>query len=115
MFLIACVLFIFFLSIVYFCWFCFFFFSSRRRHTRCALVTGVQTCALPIYTFKGHTFHTSRWDYAYTGGDSRGAMTGLADKRIAIIGTGATAIQCVPYTARDAAHLYVVQRTPSTV
>src|SRR3546814_6191067 len=28
----------------------FFFFSSRRRHTRCALVTGVQTCALPIYT-----------------------------------------------------------------
>src|SRR3546814_19172046 len=30
------------------CWFFFFFFSSRRRHTRCALVTGVQTCALPI-------------------------------------------------------------------
>src|SRR3546814_10646130 len=29
-------------------YFCFFFFSSRRRHTRCALVTGVQTCALPI-------------------------------------------------------------------
>src|SRR3546814_7100226 len=28
-----------------------FFFSSRRRHTRCALVTGVQTCALPIYNF----------------------------------------------------------------
>src|SRR3546814_12214216 len=28
---------------------CVFFFSSRRRHTRCALVTGVQTCALPIY------------------------------------------------------------------
>src|SRR3546814_5493649 len=31
----------------------FFFFSSRRRHTRCALVTGVQTCALPIYGTKG--------------------------------------------------------------
>src|SRR3546814_7328805 len=30
------------------CVYCFFFFSSRRRHTRCALVTGVQTCALPI-------------------------------------------------------------------
>src|SRR3546814_3376252 len=29
--------------------FFFFFFSSRRRHTRCALVTGVQTCALPIF------------------------------------------------------------------
>src|SRR3546814_6283607 len=33
---------------LYFCDFIFFFFSSRRRHTRCALVTGVQTCALPI-------------------------------------------------------------------
>src|SRR3546814_4769667 len=32
-----------------YCYFLFFFFSSRRRHTRCALVTGVQTCALPIY------------------------------------------------------------------
>src|SRR3546814_2910118 len=31
----------------------FFFFSSRRRHTRCALVTGVQTCALPISFFNG--------------------------------------------------------------
>src|SRR3546814_7219906 len=32
---------------------CGFFFSSRRRHTRCALVTGVQTCALPIYRDAG--------------------------------------------------------------
>src|SRR3546814_9673672 len=32
---------------------CFFFFSSRRRHTRCALVTGVQTCALPIFSVFG--------------------------------------------------------------
>src|SRR3546814_3445964 len=31
-----------------------FFFSSRRRHTRCALVTGVQTCALPIYMYRHH-------------------------------------------------------------
>src|SRR3546814_3470046 len=35
------------------CFFCFIFFSSRRRHTRCALVTGVQTCALPISTLDG--------------------------------------------------------------
>ncbi|OYU36656.1 NAD(P)/FAD-dependent oxidoreductase [Novosphingobium sp. PASSN1] len=68
-----------------------------------------------IASFKGHTFHTSRWDYGYTGGHSRGEMTGLAGKRVAVIGTGATAIQCVPYVARDAKHLYVVQRTPSTV
>src|SRR3546814_4535490 len=39
--LVMCILFFFCLV--------FFFFSSRRRHTRCALVTGVQTCALPIY------------------------------------------------------------------
>src|SRR3546814_2376844 len=31
---------------------CLFFFSSRRRHTRCALVTGVQTCALPIFAVR---------------------------------------------------------------
>ncbi len=68
-----------------------------------------------IEGFGGHAFHTSRWDYAYTGGDTNGAMTGLADKRVAIIGTGATAIQCVPRVAADAGHLYVFQRTPSTV
>src|SRR3546814_19992579 len=68
-----------------------------------------------IDTFKGHTFHTSRWDYAYTGGDRRGARTGPADKRIAIIGTGATALQCVAYTPRAAPHLYVGRRTKTTV
>lgn len=70
--------------------------------------------AIPgIADFKGHTFHTSRWDYLYTGGDSTGGLTLLADKRVAVIGTGATAIQVVPYVAREAQHLYVVQRTPS--
>ncbi len=68
-----------------------------------------------IDTFKGHTFHTSRWDYGYTGGDSRGNLRKLADKRVGIIGTGATAVQCVPHLARDAKHLYVFQRTPSSV
>ena len=68
-----------------------------------------------IETFKGHSFHTSRWDYAYTGGDSAGNLTGLADKRVAIIGTGATAIQSVPHLGRAAKHLYVFQRTPSSV
>ncbi len=68
-----------------------------------------------IETFEGHSSHTSRWDYAYTGGDTDAPMTGLADKRVAVIGTGATAIQCVPRLARDAGELYVFQRTPSTV
>ena len=68
-----------------------------------------------IASFKGHTFHTSRWDYDYTGGDNRGGMTKLADKRVAVIGTGATGIQCIPYVGADAQQLYVFQRTPSTV
>src|ERR1700682_6240465 len=66
-------------------------------------------------TVKGHTFHPSRWDYGYTGGSTEGGLTGLADKRVAIIGTGATAIQCVPHLGRHAKHLYVFQRTPSSV
>jgi cation diffusion facilitator CzcD-associated flavoprotein CzcO len=69
-----------------------------------------------IETFRGHSFHTSRWDYAYTGGDPEGAlMTGLADKRVGIIGTGATAVQCVPHLARSAGELFVFQRTPSSI
>src|SRR5215469_15447887 len=68
-----------------------------------------------IDTYKGHSFHTSRWDYAYTGGDSSGGLTRLADKRVAVIGTGATAIQCVPHLGRWAKQLYVFQRTPSSV
>jgi cyclohexanone monooxygenase len=68
-----------------------------------------------IADFRGHSFHTSRWDYAYTGGDCSGGLTRLADKRVAVIGTGATAIQCVPHLGRHARQLYVFQRTPSSV
>ncbi|MEV1048292.1 NAD(P)/FAD-dependent oxidoreductase [Streptomyces sp. NPDC049916] len=68
-----------------------------------------------IEDFAGHTFHTSRWDYAYTGGTPEGGMTGLADKRVGVVGTGATGIQVIPMLAQDAGHLYVFQRTPSTV
>ena len=68
-----------------------------------------------IDTFKGHTFHTSRWDYNYTGGGPNGDLTGLRDKRVGIIGTGASAIQCVPHLAEAAEHLFVFQRTPSSV
>ncbi|MCX6398698.1 MAG: NAD(P)/FAD-dependent oxidoreductase [Propionibacteriales bacterium] len=69
-----------------------------------------------IKDFRGKSFHTSRWDYDYTGGDPSGAaMTGLADKRVAIIGTGATSIQAVPELAKHAGELFVFQRTPSAV
>ncbi len=65
--------------------------------------------------FEGRTFHTSRWDYDYTGGDANGGLTRLADKRVGIVGTGATAVQCVPHLGEGAEHLYVFQRTPSSV
>ena len=69
-----------------------------------------------IESFGGKAFHTSRWDYDYTGGDPSGAhMDKLADKRVALIGTGATSIQCVPHLAKSAKQLLVFQRTPSSV
>ena len=68
-----------------------------------------------VETFKGHSFHTSRWDYDYTGGDSNGGLTKLKDKRVGIIGTGATAVQCVPHLGEWAKELFVFQRTPSSI
>jgi cation diffusion facilitator CzcD-associated flavoprotein CzcO len=69
-----------------------------------------------IESFRGHSFHTSRWDYEYTGGDPQGApLEKLADKRVGIIGTGATSVQCVPHLARACKELFVFQRTPSSV
>lgn len=79
--------------------------------------------------FKGPVFHTCRWDYGFTGGDPNaarwdynapgggdtGKLEKLADKKVAMIGTGATGLQCMPYLARDAQHLYLFQRTPSAV
>lgn len=68
-----------------------------------------------IEKFAGHTFHTSRWDYAYTGGSPEGGLTGLAGKRVGVVGTGATGVQVIPMLAEDAGHVHVFQRTPSTV
>lgn len=68
--------------------------------------------------FQGHTFHTSRWDYKYTGGDPTNPpeqLTGLRDKRVGVIGTGATAVQIVPQLGKWAKQLYVFQRTPSSI
>ena len=93
--------------------------ALRARHV--AMGTGpLHKPKLPgipgIESFAGHSFHTSRWDYAYTGGDPAGAaMTGLADKRVGIIGTGATSVQVVPHLARSAGELFVFQRTPSSI
>ncbi len=64
-----------------------------------------------LETFAGHSFHTSRWDYEYTGKD----LENLSDKRVGIIGTGATAVQAVPGLAEHSKELYVFQRTPSSI
>lgn len=67
-------------------------------------------------SFKGHSFHSARWDYDYTGGSQDNyVLDKLADKRVAVIGTGASAIQIVPYVGEYAKHLYLFQRTPSSV
>lgn len=72
--------------------------------------------AIPgLETFQGHTFHTSRWDFGYTGGDEHGSLSGLADKRVAVVGTGATGVQVIPHVGRHARQTTVFQRTPSTV
>jgi cation diffusion facilitator CzcD-associated flavoprotein CzcO len=83
----------------------------------CGVLNMPKLPAIPgIDTFKGKMFHTARWDYAYTGGSYQNpVLDRLADKRVAIIGTGATAIQAVPALGKYAKHLYVIQRTPSSV
>jgi cation diffusion facilitator CzcD-associated flavoprotein CzcO len=91
-------------------------FTAQYVAMACGPLSRPKLPGIPgIAEFTGHTFHTSRWDYGYTGGDSAGGLTGLKDKRVGIIGTGATAIQCVPHLGEWAKELYVFQRTPSSV
>lgn len=68
-----------------------------------------------IERFQGKMFHSARWDYEYTGGSSDGNLTGLADKRVGLVGTGATGLQVVPQLAGYAKQLVVFQRTPTAV
>ena len=65
--------------------------------------------------FQGKSFHTARWDYGYTGGNLHGGLTGLADKTVAVVGAGASGIQCIPHVAESAKQLFVFQRTPSAI
>ena len=93
--------------------------DRMRAHYVCLATGPLNRPKLPgipgLEDFAGHSFHASRWDYAYTGGNSEGGLTGLAGKRVGIIGTGATAVQIVPHVGEAAGHLYVIQRTPSSV
>ena len=83
----------------------------------CGVLNMPKLPAIPgIDSFKGKVFHTARWDYRYTGGSYENpVLDKLANKRVAIVGTGATAIQAVPHLAKYAKALYVIQRTPSSV
>ncbi|MFG3003184.1 flavin-containing monooxygenase [Streptomyces calvus] len=91
-------------------------FRATYVITATGTLTELKLPGIPgIEDFQGHTFHTSRWDYAYTGGTPDGGLTGLAGKRVGVVGTGATGVQVIPKLAEDAGHLYVFQRTPSTV
>ena len=94
--------------------------GDRMKAHYVALATGpLNRPKLPgipgIEDFEGHSFHASRWDYEYTGGDSEGGLTGLKGKRVGVIGTGATAVQIVPHLGEWTEELYVFQRTPSSV
>ena len=72
--------------------------------------------AIPgMEAFAGRSFHSARWDYGYTGGGPDEPMTGLAGKAVALVGTGATGIQCLPPLAAAAGQVYVFQRTPSAI
>jgi cation diffusion facilitator CzcD-associated flavoprotein CzcO len=65
--------------------------------------------------FEGRSFHTARWDYEYTGGGAHDPLTRMRDKVVAVLGTGASGIQCVPPLVESAKHVYVFQRTPSAI
>ncbi|GAB04780.1 cyclohexanone monooxygenase [Gordonia amarae] len=94
--------------------------GDKMRAKYLALATGpASRPRLPgipgIHDYQGPSFHTCRWDYSVTGGAPGEPMTDLADKKVAVIGTGSTGIQAIPRLAQDAGHLYVFQRTPSSV
>jgi cation diffusion facilitator CzcD-associated flavoprotein CzcO len=66
--------------------------------------------------YQGEMIHTARWKYNISGGSpTNPTLTGLQGKKVGFIGTGATGVQCVTELAKWAGHLYVFQRTPSSV
>ena len=90
--------------------------SARFLVTAGGVLSKAKLPGIPgIEDFEGKAFHTSRWDYDYTGGAPGQPMDRLADKRVGIIGTGATGVQVVPRLAEAAEEVFVFQRTPSAV
>ena len=90
--------------------------TSRYYVLAVGILNLMKLPAIPgMEDFAGHSFHSARWDYAYTGGGPGEPLTDLGDKVVGLIGTGATGIQCVAPLAAAAKHLYVFQRTPSAI
>ncbi|EXA32454.1 cyclohexanone monooxygenase [Fusarium oxysporum f. sp. pisi HDV247] len=90
--------------------------SAQFVTTAAGLLHKMKFPSVPgIEKFKGHSFHTSCWDFDYTGGDVSGNLHKMTDKRVGIIWTGATAIQVVPHLGEHSKHLYAFQRTPSSI
>ena len=86
--------------------------DARFVTTQSGIFDRPQLPGIPgITSFKGRIFHSARWDYEYTGRN----LERLADKNVAVIGTGATGLQIVPELARAAKSLAVMQRTPTAV
>ncbi|MGO9456609.1 MAG: flavin-containing monooxygenase [Acidimicrobiales bacterium] len=91
-------------------------FGARWYVLAVGMLNLMKLPAIPgMADFAGQSFHTSRWDYDYTGGGPNEPLTELGDKVVALVGTGGSAIQCVAPLARSAKRLFVFQRTPTTV
>jgi cation diffusion facilitator CzcD-associated flavoprotein CzcO len=91
-------------------------FTARYLVLAVGILNRMKLPAIPgMEDFAGHSFHTARWDYEYTGGGPGQPMTELGDKVVGLVGTGATGIQCLPGLLAAAEHVYVFQRTPSAV
>jgi cation diffusion facilitator CzcD-associated flavoprotein CzcO len=90
--------------------------SSKYYVLAVGILSLMKLPAIPgMERFAGHSFHSARWDYEYTGGGPGEPMTRLRDTVVGVMGTGATGIQCVPPLVEAAKHVYVFQRTPSAV
>ncbi|KAL5333847.1 hypothetical protein BJX70DRAFT_405870 [Aspergillus crustosus] len=94
-----------------------FQFKAEYVYLAAGVLTKPQVPKIPgIPKFGGKLFHTARWNYGISGGSQEDQrLTGLQGKRVAVIGTAATAIAVVPEVAKYAKELFVVQRTPAYV
>lgn len=89
---------------------------TRFVSTQSGIFSRPQLPGIPgIDEFEGESFHSARWNFNYTGGNSDGGLDRLGDKRVGVIGTGTTALQVVPELAAVARELTVFQRTPTAV